>query len=84
MTRRKPRVNTNPGANQYAAPGERIIEYTMPDGTGGLISFWTSDTGKTHVHLYRADPGIVITVSEVAGEPRQGRCTVQVETGELR
>lgn len=35
---KKPTVRINPVAQQFAAPGERIIEVTFPDGQGALIS----------------------------------------------
>ena len=66
---KKPSVTTNCVAHTYAAPNERIIEFTFPDGHSGLISFrdiWTQN-GNDTVHtlivdLYRMDAGITVLV----------------------
>jgi hypothetical protein len=64
--RARPRVLTTPPADRYAAPGERIIEYTFPDGDGGagqpggLISFSQLANGTRLVKLYGHDPAVVI------------------------
>jgi hypothetical protein len=50
----KPEVILNCVANQYAAPQERIIEFSHPNG-GGLISFFATDDGRLHVDLYHVD-----------------------------
>lgn len=57
---RKPRVTTNCPANNAAAPNERIIEFSFPDGTGGLLSFRTLDNGTNVVEAYRVDAGIKV------------------------
>lgn len=74
----KPKVTVNPVANAYTGPGERIIEYSDPalsvgDGTcpGGLIAFRRNALGKLHVHLYRHDPEVVVTVAPVVGPPER-------------
>lgn len=70
MTRklRKPRVLTQCVANQYAAPHERIVEFSFPstDGpAGGLISFTDREELPPLVQVYRVDgckvtaPGLI-------------------------
>jgi hypothetical protein len=59
----KPKVNTNPVANQYSAPNERIIEYSIRSGLGGLISLREIEGGKLQVQLYRHDADVEILVS---------------------
>jgi hypothetical protein len=59
-----PSVNTNPGANQYASPGERIIEFHNNNRTahkGGLISLANRDDGTLTVHVYKHDQGVTVT-----------------------
>ena len=71
---RKPRVDPRPGADHYAMAGEKIIEYSYPDGTsetpGGLISFrWAPPPGEPdaepvlNVTLYRHDAKVRVHVS---------------------
>lgn len=61
----KPKVSTKCIANHYAAPNERIIEYSANHGNlGGLISFTVSEDGKLTVCLYRHDPQVKIVVSK--------------------
>jgi hypothetical protein len=60
----KPRVTLNCPASHYAAPNERIIEYSFPgiDGNpGGLISLWEDSKGRPHISLYRHDAAIKIS-----------------------
>lgn len=56
---KKARVNTRPTADFYAADGEKIIEFTFPDGTGGLIAFIVTEFGN-RVNVYRTDPGVTV------------------------
>lgn len=63
----KPKVNTNPVANQYSAPNERIIEYSSTQG-GGLISIRETDAGRLRVDLYQHDDSVEIIV----GKPKEG------------
>lgn len=65
---RKPSVKTKCVANAYAAPTERIVEYSA-NGIGGLISFTIQEDGTLFVHLYRHDPRVEVTVSEAIGIP---------------
>lgn len=63
---KKPRVSTRCVANYYARPGQRIIEFSFPDGRGGLISFETDPAGGSfgpvaRVHVYRIDTGVAVT-----------------------
>lgn len=64
---KKVSVNTNPGANGYAGPGERIVEYSAPNGDGGLILFAIAEDGHVQVHLYRHDPTVEISVGKATG-----------------
>ena len=68
----KPRVTTNCVADNYADPGEKIIEYSFADGSsaipGGLIAFrWlpheNGGQGELLVNLYRHSPRVRIVVS---------------------
>ena len=71
---RKPKVNTNPVANNYSAPNERIIEYSSQSG-GGLIAFRETD-GHLTVDLYRHDGTVDIRV----GQPDGLDTTTEAET----
>ena len=53
MKHRRPYINTTPGADQYAAPYERIVEFSFPNGEGGLISFAELSDGTCTVDIYR-------------------------------
>lgn len=59
----KPKVTTNPVANQYAGPNERIIEYSHK-GLGGLIAFRQTEDGNLRVDLYRHDEGVQINTGQ--------------------
>lgn len=61
----KPKVNTNPVANNYSAPNERIIEYSSKSG-GGLIAFREVD-GRLIVELYRHDATVDVSVGPAEG-----------------
>lgn len=62
---RKPRVTTNPVANRYSSPNERIVEYSAGEsGAGGLISLTVTEDGRLHVHLYRHDALVTISVAD--------------------
>src|SRR5512137_41385 len=71
MSRRstKPQVIVNCVASHYAGPSETIIEYTFPDGTGGLISFLTLEDGAPSVSLYRHDPTVKIMTPAATPDP---------------
>jgi len=60
------KINVNPVANRYAGSTEHIIEYTGPNGAGGLVSFIATDTGVI-VNLYRHDPQVDIRVNRADG-----------------
>ena len=66
----KPRVITNCVANHYAGPTERIIEYSFPDGSGGLISLFVDSDGNPRVDLYRHDTNVQIVVGKADGVQR--------------
>lgn len=61
MSSPKPRVTVHPYADHYAPAGERIIEYSFPDGKGGLISFRMCE-GVPTVDLYCKAPAIRVLV----------------------
>lgn len=63
---RKPSVNTNPVANKYTGPHERIIEVSSAYG-GCLIGLRLMQDGRLLVDVYREDP----TVNVLHG---QGAC----------
>lgn len=56
----KARITTGPVASHYEAPNERIVEFSWPDGNGGLISFRQLNDGTPIVELYRLDQAIVV------------------------
>ena len=56
------KITTNPVANHYAGPGERIIEFSS-DGGGGLIAFTETDAGLI-VDVYRQDPTVTVRVGK--------------------
>lgn len=47
-------------ADRHSGSGERIAEFTFPDGSGGLISLRTDREGRNIVEVYRADPSIIV------------------------
>lgn len=55
----KPSVNKRCVANSYAAPNERIIEFSGKAG-GGLISFRETEGGGLVVSIYRCDAPVQI------------------------
>jgi len=63
-TTKRVKVNTRPVAANYADADETIIEFTSPDGLGGLISFRPVAGGLMLVHLYRLDPQVIVSVQE--------------------
>jgi len=63
----KPMVETNPVANRYAGPNERIVEYATRSGKGGLIAFRETNDGQLLVDLYQHDAAVEIRV----GKPRE-------------
>lgn len=62
----KPKVNTNPVANNYSHTNERIIEYSSKNG-GGLISLRETDDGRLRVELYRHDATVDFSVGPPEG-----------------
>ena len=63
---KKPRVTVNCVANRYAGAGERIVEFSFADGTGGLVSFVQTILSNTVV-VYNVDPGVEVRV--IRAEP---------------
>jgi hypothetical protein len=56
------KITTKPGASAFAQRGERIIEFSHPNG-GGLISFFPTDNGRLDVSLYRLDSTVDVRFS---------------------
>lgn len=64
----KPTVTTNPVANRYSAPRERIIEFfDRATQKGGLISLMGKEDGTLSVQVYRLDEGVDVAISPVRG-----------------
>jgi hypothetical protein len=61
--RARPSVNVTPIADRHAPPGCRIIEFSFPDGTGGLIALASAYDGQPYLSIYRYDPALQIEVS---------------------
>lgn len=58
---RKAKVTVNCVASKYEMPEEKIIEFTFPDGTGGLIQFDAYDNRDT-VIVYQQDANIQVSI----------------------
>ncbi len=66
----RPRVTVR--TNQYASPNERLVEFSFPNGKGGIISFrdtWTQNALGETVHtcivdVFRLDNGITVLAPE--------------------
>lgn len=60
MARKRPSVVVNCIADRYVSErrAERIIEFSYPDGSGGLISFRHTPDGVPLVEVYRTDGAI--------------------------
>lgn len=54
------KITLRPVANNYAMPGERIVEYSNDKGEGGLISFRDGEDGKIIVEPHRHDANVEI------------------------
>lgn len=54
---RKPRVTLKCQVNAHTGRTERIVEFSFPDGSGGLISFRQNDSGPI-VEVYRVDRSV--------------------------
>jgi len=67
---KRPKVLTRCVANRYAAPNERIVEFTSKNG-GGLISFATLFDGRLAVDVYHCYPTVVVRVG-TQRPPRHG------------
>lgn len=52
---RRPTVTTACLADRYHGPHERIIEFSYPDGSGGLISFRTNSRGENIIDVYNTN-----------------------------
>lgn len=59
--RKRPAVIVNCVADRYADRGrERIVEFSFPNGKGGLIAFRQSDGGVCTINVYRMDEGVEV------------------------
>lgn len=61
MATKKPSVTTRCVANNYAAAGERIVEFSAHGASGpvgGLISFRLADCGSLTVEVYRCSDAV--------------------------
>ncbi len=54
-SKKRASVTVNCVADKYHAPNERIVEFSFPDGGGGLISFSTLSDGTNIVQAYRVE-----------------------------
>ena len=65
----KPKVNTNPGANQFAGVDERILEISRRDGKAvSLLSIAERENGRLEVEVYCADPTVQLRNTAQARE----------------
>lgn len=64
---KRPSIKSPCVADRYAGPGERIAEFSAPNGKGGLISIRQINGGDgVLVSVYRTDPGVAVAgVSEL-------------------
>ena len=60
--RRRPSVKLRCVADHYSSNGERIVEFSFPNGLGGLISLKQDDQGRASIQLYRLDQDIMVRV----------------------
>jgi hypothetical protein len=69
---KRPNVSLRCPADVHHGAGERIIEFSFPDGTGGLISFRETTQGK-RVCVYRVDADIHVDSPDAStGNPPRG------------
>lgn len=47
-------------ASHYEMPNEKIIEFSFPDKSGGLISFITLSDGTNHIVIYNQDKNVKV------------------------
>jgi len=57
---KRPSVTTKCVADTYHLQGERIVEFSFPNGKGGLISLMLDNYGNPIVCLYNVDKEIEI------------------------
>lgn len=60
-SKKKPKIIVKCVANQHAASDETIIEFTFPNGAGGLISF-REQMDRAVVEVYRQDPTVFVLI----------------------
>lgn len=56
---KRPKVTVRPA--RLSRVEETLVEFTFPDGSGGLISFRTANIGPA-IELYRLDPSVFVYV----------------------
>jgi len=56
----RPKVTLNCVADNYSVSKERIVEFTFPDGSGGLIQFYPSETGENKITIYNHDESVKV------------------------
>jgi hypothetical protein len=60
---KRPRITTPCVADRYHGLGERIVEFSFPDGSGGLISLRSVEVNGATVNLvelYRLDASVLV------------------------
>lgn len=73
MASRKPKVMIDCVAERYSNNDERTIEFSFPEGEGGLINFRRLQDGTPVVDIYRIDQGVKVLV------PYRVRHSMEVE-----
>jgi hypothetical protein len=58
---KRPSVTVRPA--RLCSPGETIVEFLFPDGSGGLLSFRDTNVGPT-IDVYHTDPTVRVFVPE--------------------
>jgi hypothetical protein len=75
-TKQRPKVFSG-AADKFASEGERIVEFTFPDGRGGLISLREVD-GQPMVTLYRVDPEVKVVVCVSSPHPTRAQAEHEI------
>lgn len=57
---RRPSIKSPCNADRHHGPGERIAEFSAPNGKGGLIGVRQHDNGAVTVNVYRCDDGVIV------------------------
>jgi hypothetical protein len=67
MSKSKPKVTINCVASAKDGPAEQTIEFSFPNGEGGLINFRTLNNGTNLVDVCWQDKGIKVLVGNQEG-----------------